>query len=278
MNKPQHWSNCDYRIKEYINGFINLLKYNLRENLKGIYLHGSLAMGCYYYPKSDIDVIAVVYSDLPPEHASALNYSIAQYSEVRPIFGSIEFSLINAEMAKTVPSRIKYILHYSSSWHERILNGRVSYSNDMTDLDLSAHLSVLKRRGICLYGEKIDSTFGDVKWSDYVFAVADDLKWILEEENICESPYYGILNICRAVQMLTENNGLCLSKDEGGNWGLTHFPLQYQGLIQQALDAYHSDAYPQNEYERKTGVLTWNSHELLIFRDYIKSSYMKLQY
>ena len=69
MNKPQHWSNCDYRIKEYINGFINLLKYNLRENLKGIYLHGSLAMGCYYYPKSDIDVIAVVYSDLPPEHA-----------------------------------------------------------------------------------------------------------------------------------------------------------------------------------------------------------------
>ncbi len=170
-----------------------------------------------------------------------------------------------------------YILHYSSSWHERILSGDVKYTDNQIDTDLSAHLTVLKKRGVCLYGTVIEDTFGDVCWDDFVFAVTDDLEWILEGENICESPFYSILNSCRVLQILIDKDRQCLSKDEGGLWGLANLPDKYHNLIQKALDAYRSDYFPKDETDRKTGGETWNKANLLSFRDYVKSEYERLR-
>lgn len=270
MSTPPSYHNYDCNIKEYIDGFVSLLKKHLGENLKGIYLHGSLAMGSLYPPKSDIDIIAVVYHNLPPEQAEGLNVDIAHYNKKRPIYGYIEFCLINADTAGDVPDKIPYILHYSSSWHERILSGEVVYVDNMTDIDLSAHLTVLKNRGICLYGGAIDEVFGEVNWDAFVFAVTDDLKWIIDDENICESPYYAILNICRVLQILTDKNNRCLSKDEGGQWGLVNLPAEYRELIQKALDAYCTDYYPIDEADCMTGGVVWDNEYLLRFRDYAK--------
>jgi len=57
MNKPQSWPDCDKAVYRYITGFINLLKKELHTNLAGVCLHGSLAMGGYFPPKSDMDFI-----------------------------------------------------------------------------------------------------------------------------------------------------------------------------------------------------------------------------
>ena len=43
-----------------IDSFVEQSKEILKENLVGIYLHGSLAMGCFNPQKSDIDLIIVV--------------------------------------------------------------------------------------------------------------------------------------------------------------------------------------------------------------------------
>lgn len=45
MNQPQKWPEVDIEIKQYIDNLIELLKLNLKHNLIGIYLHGSLATG-----------------------------------------------------------------------------------------------------------------------------------------------------------------------------------------------------------------------------------------
>ncbi len=277
MGTPQCYPTCDERLKKYIDNFVSLLKFHLGDNLKGVYLHGSLAMNSFYYPKSDIDILAVVYDDIPSQKAKELNIAIAHYNEKRPIYGSLEFSLINSRVAKTVPKKIPYILHYSSMWHERILNDEVSYSDNMIDTDLSAHLTVVKNRGICLYGTSIDETFGEVNWEHFIFAVIDDLMWILEDENIFESPYYAILNICRVMQMLTDKDNRCLSKNEGGFWGLANLPTEYKPLIQKALNTYRSDYFPKDETDRKTGGVSWNKNDLKQFRDFAKARYEELR-
>ena len=92
--RPQSWPNCDKAVYIYINGFVELLKDKLAANLVGIYLHGSLAMGSYFPPKSDMDFIIVIKDPINAELARALNLSIAQYTETCPTAGSIECSVI----------------------------------------------------------------------------------------------------------------------------------------------------------------------------------------
>ena len=267
MNAPQHWETCEDCVKGYILEFVRLLERHLRDNLKGVYLHGSLAMGSFYPPKSDIDIIAVACRPLPPGQAARLNAAIAGYAESGQVAGGIEFSLIRAEVAQTVPSKPTCILHYSEAWHDRILGGGVDYTDELLDTDLCAHLTVLKRRGVCLAGESIEDTFGEGSWEDFVSAVTEDLEWILTGDHLCESPYYGILNSCRVLQVLTGRERRCLSKDEGGQWGLAHLPAVYHPLIQKALDVYHA----AGDTDRKTGGAVWNRAELRSFREYLKA-------
>ena len=129
-------------------------------------------------------------------------------------------------------------------------------------LYISAHLMCIKRRGVCLYGEEIDNVFGDVSWDNFKRAVLYDFDWITENENICESPYYGVLNICRLLQIITENNEKYPSKYEGALWGIANLPTEYTPVIKKALEVYAS-AEPIDG-------ITWDKSALLMFRDYAR--------
>lgn len=43
--RPQSWPDCDRKIRDYVMGLVEMLKDRLGDNLTGVYLHGSLAMG-----------------------------------------------------------------------------------------------------------------------------------------------------------------------------------------------------------------------------------------
>ena len=92
--KPQSWPNCNKAIYAYINGFVEMLKDKLTDNLVGVYLHGSLAMNSYFPPKSDMDFIIVTSKKFDPVLAEALNMAIARYAKIRPTVGCIECSVI----------------------------------------------------------------------------------------------------------------------------------------------------------------------------------------
>ena len=267
--KPQSWLECDKAVHAYIDGFVELLKEKLESRLIGVYLHGSLAMGSYFPPKSDMDFIIVTDSQLDAEFAKLLNNAIAQYSEIRPTAGSIECSVITLQTARNVPEKMPYELHYSEAWHERILKNAVLYGKDQFDSDLPAHLMCVKRRGICLCGMAIDDVFGNVSWHNFLLSVMDDFNWIVEGENICESPYYGVLNICRVMQIIIDGNEKYLSKYEGAVWGMENLPDKHIPLIQKALEIYASNE-PIDKREQKTGGAVWDKAALLAFRDYAK--------
>ena len=51
--------------KEIVNDFTNICRKILGENLTGVYLHGSAAMGCFHPKLSDVDFIVVVEKSIP---------------------------------------------------------------------------------------------------------------------------------------------------------------------------------------------------------------------
>ncbi|MCL2671896.1 MAG: GrpB family protein [Clostridiales bacterium] len=262
--KPQSWPTCDAEIREYINGLVHLLVEKLGENLIGVYLHGSLAMGSYFPPKSDMDLIVVTAQSLGATVAEEMNASIVEYAKKCPTVGHVELSVITLHTAKSVPSQMPYELYYSEAFRQ------TEFGHQPIDPDLPAHLLSVKKRGVCLHGEAIDAVFGEVQWEDFLRAVLDDFDWIAEDENICESPYYCILNICRVLQLLKEDDHKILSKLEGGLWGVAQLPCEFRPLIEKALAIYTSDA-PIGKSERKGGGVVWDKDALLAFRDYARN-------
>jgi streptomycin 3"-adenylyltransferase len=268
----QTWGTCDSDIRRYVEQLISLLVAMLGDRLTGVYLHGSLAMGSYYRPKSDIDVIVVTNGELEASLAERLGVSIARFAEERPTTGNLELSVITALTAKTVPEPTPYEVHYSTEWHDKILRREVNYGEVRTDGDLASHLMYVVQRGICLHGMPIADVFGNIMWSHFMDSVLDDLAWIVDEENILESPFYGVLNICRVLQLVSEGDCKVHSKDEGGEWGLENLPHRFHPLIQQALDVYRSDE-PITEEWRRTGGRIWDRKPLLGLRDYVRTRF-----
>lgn len=269
MGGPQAWPHCDEDIKRFVDNLINKLRSELGGKLTGIYLHGSLAMGSYYRPKSDIDLVIVVDGPLAPDLAEAVGIVIATEASGRPTVGNVELSVITAETAKELPEPTPYEVHYSSGWHDQILNHEVDYSRERADSDLPSHITYVVQRGISLYGKPVTEVFGQVNWQSFMDAVMDDFRWIVEDvEHMVETPFYSILNICRVLQLHEEGTQLVHSKDEGGEWGLRHLPPQFHSLIRQALDVYRSSEIVVGEEQRKTGGKTWDRAKLREFQIY----------
>ena len=58
------------------------------------------------------------------------------------------------------------------------------------------------------------------------------------KEEIAANPTYVVLNLCRVLAYRKE--GKILSKQEGGDWGLSRLSPRYRPLIQNALTAYQT--------------------------------------
>ncbi len=272
IQKAQSWQDCDTDIKEFVNELVAKVHSELGDNLVGIYLHGSLAMGGYYRPKSDIDVLIVVNDKLADSERKSFAQLVAKHAEARPTTGNVELSVILSATAKAIPVPIPFEVHYSSEWHDKILSDDIDYTKNKTDIDLQSHLTYVVQRGICLYGKPINEVFGDINWQIFMEGVLDDFNWIIEDENILETPFYGVLNMCRVLQLAQEDKHLAHSKDEGGEWALQNLPEQFHYTIQQALDAYHSPKQV-DESQRRTNGETWDKEALLALRDFARSKY-----
>src|ERR1700694_385121 len=61
------WDNCPYMTRKQGATLRGCILYLLSDNLIGIYLHGSLAMGCFNPRRSDIDLIVVTRRGITPE-------------------------------------------------------------------------------------------------------------------------------------------------------------------------------------------------------------------
>jgi len=224
----------------------------LRDNLVGIYLHGSLAMGCYT-ERSDIDFLVVVKDPLDNQTRRALADELLQLREL-PEKG-IEMSVILLRYAQDFRYPTPYELHFSEMFRESYLCDKDFICCGDADKDLAAHMTVIRHRGICLYGKKISEVFADIPRECYIDSILGDIGDA--GEGIRKNPVYYTLNLCRVLCYLKHNR--VLSKLEGGLWGIEQLPEKYRPLLESAVGVYRN----------QLNIAKWNHDELLGFAEFM---------
>ncbi len=205
----------------------------LGDNLVGIYLHGSLAMGCFNPYKSGLDLIVVVKHNMSVENRQLFAQMMLRLNTKAPEKG-IELSIITLSSLRPFQYPTPYEFHFSEKWAEKLVNHQVELSEARVDPDLAAHLTIVKMRGITLFGSPIDKVFPEIPATYYKDSIEGDAKDILSD--ITSNPVYNVLNLCRVWAYQTER--IIVSKQEGAEWALSLEKVPQRSLIQQALDEY----------------------------------------
>lgn len=206
-------------------------------NLTGVYLHGSLAMGCFDPNLSDLDVLVVTRREPSDEDKLAYLEALCRLNELAPKKG-IELSILLEDDCRAFRHPMPFVFHFSPAHLSAIQANPARYVARMKgrDPDLAAHITVLRARGRELFGQPIRQVFGEVSPQDYLDSIRDDLGD--PEQTIRKMPVYVILNLCRTLAYVEENK--VLSKTEGGKWALNMLPHPCPGLIRKALNSYEA--------------------------------------
>lgn len=255
--RPQHWRDADADLRGWIEAIVSRL--GQIEGLIAVYLHGSLAMGSYFRPKSDVDLLVVIEGQLNESRRRRLAVDLLEYFDDRPIIGGIELSAVQRRSLKSFAHPMPYEFHFSETWAEDVRRGGSGPRG--TDRDLAAHCTMTRLRGLALLGPEPATVIGDVPHDAYLDAVMDDLRWIVEG-GILRSPFYGVLNLCRSLQLVLDEPELSPSKDESGRWAMDNLPAEHRPIAAAALECYRSGAMVPNDLRRCHGH-RWHEQPLL---------------
>lgn len=218
--------------------FVQMSKDVLGENLVGIYLHGSAAMGCFHPQKSDLDLLVIVKEDISDAQKMRFMNEVVVLHEEAPAKG-LELSILKKKFCKPFVYPTPFELHFSIAHLQWFLENPADYIEKMkgTDKDLAAHVVITQHYGKVLYGDAIADIFGEVGKEEYIDSIWLDVK--NAREDILSNPMYVTLNLCRVFVYLRED--LVLSKKSGGEWAVHALPQEFQSFVQMALNSYCSE-------------------------------------
>lgn len=236
------WTTCPTAVQAQLNHFVDSLQSILTDNLVAVYLHGSLALGCFNPAASDLDLLVVLHSGMAVETKRDLAQLLLTTSRApRPL----EISFLTQAQLHPWRFPTPFDLHYGEEWRTRyqsaLENGAWQEWNAHTasDPDLAGHITVTRARGVTLYGATIRETLPDVPRADYLSSCLGDLADARNEDALARNPVYALLNHCRTYGFLVD--GQIRSKDEGGVWALDHVPADLRTIIVNALELYRGN-------------------------------------
>ena len=112
-------------IAELAGEFAERSRAILGENLTGVYLHGSAAMGCFHPGKSDLDLLIVVREAPDDTRKRALMAMILELNARMPGGGTqagIEMSVVRRDVCDPFVYPTPFELHFSAGhlpWYRR---------------------------------------------------------------------------------------------------------------------------------------------------------------
>lgn len=254
-------------LRDYLARIVRETRDLLGGDLVAVILHGSLAMGAFHPPKSDIDLL-VVTPDPGEPAARALHGLFARLHEQRPSTAGLEVSALRPEDLRAPVHPSPYLTHFSSGAlvPQARKNGALP-----RDPDLVAHLMVARQRGVSLFGPPPADLIGPIRWEDYLAAVKYDIDDLLTAEGLLGSPRYAVLNLCRWAMIRSGEATLVPGKTEAARWALSSLPPAHHRLIAQALAAQQSEAPVGPEGPGRAGG-PWDEAALLAFGDWVRRS------
>ena len=231
------------QVEEFLNIFVDAARQTIGENLLGIYIHGSVAMGCFNPKSSDLDLLVGVKEGLDDSTKRQFMDRVVELHEefVRETASShagIEMSVVLQKDCKPFVYPTPFDLHFSAMHLKWYKDNPDDYIQKMKgcDEDLAAHITITRARGRCLFGMSINEFFGEVPAENYFDSIRCDVE--NAESEIVENTTYLVLNLARVLAFQKE--GLILSKLEGGHWVLKNISTEYHGIVKAALAEYES--------------------------------------
>lgn len=239
------WPEVPQGVRDQVEGYTGAVRRVLGENLVGIYLHGSLAIGCPIPVPKDIDLLFITQHGLSTETKRLMADLVLAWSAVARagVARPLEVHFLSRENLLPWRHPTPYDFHYSEDWRgrlsEQLASGEWRTWNDRqaVDPDLAAHLTVTLHRGVTLFGPPPAELIPPIPPADYLaaiqFDVANAADWITS------NPVYGVLNLCRVAWYVEA--GKISSKEEAGHWGSQALPADVARTVSQALAAYRGE-------------------------------------
>ncbi len=214
-------------IDELMSSLLSELQGVLGQKLAGLYLYGSLVTGDFDRERSDIDLVAVLSSDLGDTDLEQLHRMHDEFVATRPDWDDrIEVAYITATALKTFRSHTSTIAAISPGepFHTKVA-GREWLMNWW----------MVREIGVTLYGPPPAAYIGPISREEFVENAREHAQlWAEWIYDMRERPgqAYAILTLCRALYAF--DTGRQTSKDQAARWAWERFP-QWASLIQDAL-------------------------------------------
>lgn len=230
----------DYEYRPVLEDLQKLCQDIFQEQLCGIYLHGSMACGCFNPQNGDIDLIVAIDGEFDDKAKLEFMNRLVEINEKAPAKG-IELSVVQQSSCRDFRHPCPFDLHYSNKHKNLWKEDPQAYIQTLQgeDPDLAAHYAMIKNRGQTLYGIDSDQMFAQVPDQDYFSSIYSDVKDC--DSMVLIDPVSTILNLCRSIAFAKDK--LYLSKKEGGEWALENLGPIYKRIISSMLEAYQQGSY-----------------------------------
>lgn len=238
------WPECPPLIHAQVAGLVEQLGDLLGTALRGVYLHGSLAYGCFHPDHSDIDLLVVTARTLVRDTKFGVARACLRRS-LQP--APIELSVLAPGDLSPWRYPTPYQFHFSEQWRARLAADTTSTSwlawpagEQGADADLAAHITLTRARGIALVGPPPMEVFPEVPSADYLASITGDSEAALTQP--LENPVATVLNLCRVAWYLRAQ--VLSSKEEAGVWAQETVRAAHRELVNRALAVYRGSPEP----------------------------------
>jgi predicted nucleotidyltransferase len=173
------WSDCPRPVSGQVRDFVSKLSEMLGSNLVGVYLHGSLAMGCFNPHASDIDVLVITQRRVGRQKLRLASLALATSLEPRPI----EVTTFSKRDLNPWRYPTPFDFHFSEDWRTAYESGTALRRMGKRGEDPAADLAETRARGVVLLGPPIESVLPTVPVLDFLDSVIGDFRWALRKLN-----------------------------------------------------------------------------------------------
>lgn len=218
----------DTEIEALLGRLTDEIRQSLNGSLVGLYLYGSLVTGDFDKGRSDVDLLAVIDSDLDGETFGLLDMMHARIVDDHPAWEDrIEVAYVPA----------------SALWNFRTHTGRIAVISPGEPFHLKTagkdwliNWYMVREVGVTLFGPPPQTLIPEISQSEFVEAVREQAgewrEWVYKMRTP-GAQSYAVLTLCRALYTYT--HGKQASKRQAALWAKSYLP-QGAPLIQQSLD------------------------------------------
>jgi hypothetical protein len=197
------------------------------DELVGVYVGGSFALGDYEPGRSDLDVAAVVESRLSADAKHAIVAATCHEALPCPARG-LELVVYRREVVETPSTDPNFELNLNTG---RSMTHRLDLETDPNERHwFTLDRAILAASGVPLIGPPAREVFASIPHELVIPLLRLSLEWYLRAEAPADD---AVLNACRALLFASE--GTWASKPAAGAWAAEHLPDA--ALVEDALAA-----------------------------------------